>query len=184
MMLHAIVGMGNGQLMTRTTTCACNDCFLDGFNRNTTCAWNHAHIEEKAVEVVDTSSTTEHTGQEITDEIADECEQQASARSVCSSDIEDCAFVIARYDGNNYIGQVVEICPDGTYNINFMTDSGKRKGCFRWPAKEDKILRDLTDIVAVIEEPQTTTKAGRVYSVPEYVLKKYMGNILPAYTKC
>ncbi|KAH3709848.1 hypothetical protein DPMN_069313 [Dreissena polymorpha] len=90
MMLHAIVGMGNGQLMTRTTTCACNDCFLDGFNRNTTCAWNHEHIEEKAVEVVDTSSTTEHTGQEISDEIADECEQQASAHSVCSSNIDDC----------------------------------------------------------------------------------------------
>ncbi|KAH3826747.1 hypothetical protein DPMN_128657 [Dreissena polymorpha] len=163
--------MGNGQLMTRTTTFACNDCFLDGFNRNITCAWNHAHIEEKAVKVVDTSSTSDHTGQEISDKITDACEQQASARPVCSFDIEDGAFVVKRYDDNNYIGQVVEICPDGTYYINFMTDSGKRKGCFRWLAKGDKILRDLTDIVAVIEEPQTTTKAGRVYSVPEYVLK-------------
>ncbi|KAH3723996.1 hypothetical protein DPMN_049794 [Dreissena polymorpha] len=125
---------------------------------------NHAHIEEKAVEVVDTSSTTEHTGQEISDEIADECDVVARYDG-------NNYIVVARYDGNNYIGQVVEICPEDTYYINCMTDSGKRKGFFRLPAKEDKILRDLTDIVAVIEEPQTTTKAGRVYSVPEYVLK-------------
>ncbi|KAH3832759.1 hypothetical protein DPMN_106054 [Dreissena polymorpha] len=39
---------------------------------------------------------------------------------------------------NKQVHVQFEIRPDSTYYINFMTDSGKRKGCFRWPAKENK----------------------------------------------
>ncbi|KAH3832758.1 hypothetical protein DPMN_106053 [Dreissena polymorpha] len=46
------------------------------------------------------------------------------------------------------------------------TDMSKAIYLLFFERGHNKILGDFTDIVAVIEEPQTTTKAGRVYSVP------------------
>ena len=52
-------------------------------------------------------------------------------------------FVVARYEGKNYIGKACAIDEsDDTAHVNFMTQSRKCGGWFRWPNTKDKLWID------------------------------------------
>ncbi|WAQ99021.1 hypothetical protein MAR_023394 [Mya arenaria] len=172
MKLHAMIGQGDGPLLTRNTSCACDDCFVDKFNSQSKCNWSEIAVTKRIPQVVEASPNQEDDEPEIDQTDDETTRNQSEPEPLAPTEVSEGCFVVARYDDMKYIGQVIEVCfHDNTVYINFMADSGKRKGCFKWPITEDKVWRDMADIIKVIQTPVPTTKAGRLFSVPENILK-------------
>lgn len=185
MLIHAVVGINDGSLGTRETTCVCDACF-DGssFRVNSACGWNVCTISSKVVRNVASDTQNEKnqheshcTDTEKETETEKQTEEQSTEATKESRDISDLAvnrFVVARYsfDQKCYIGKVIEIeHDDNTVHISFMSKCGKLKGLLKWPLAEDTVWVKTEDVMWVIDDPTPTSKTGRMYSVPEDILK-------------
>ncbi|WAR19925.1 hypothetical protein MAR_001763 [Mya arenaria] len=168
MKLYAVIGQGDGRLLTRNTSCACGDCYVDKFNSQSECNWSEIPVTKRIPQVVEANQIKKLMSQKL---IKLMMKQRVTSQSQSHLLLLK-SVNVARYDDKKYIGQVIEVCfHDNTVHINFMADSGKREGCFKWPITEDKVWRDMADNIKVIETPVQTTKAGRLFSVPENILK-------------
>jgi len=158
MVLHAVATYTDGSernLLTRETTCVCDNCFgEEGFKRGSDCIWETASLK---------NVTARSKEPELDKTTNDKNEMEAKV------DVSD--FVVGRYDGTCYVGQVIEIdLEDHSVFINFMAPSGKSVKRFRWPSKPDQIWIEQTNVLRKIEPPQATGKGGRIFSVPAEVM--------------
>jgi len=85
--------------------------------------------------------------------------------------VEGNDFVVAEYDDNCYISQVMEIDKtDNSKHVNFMVESGKSLKRFKWPQKVDQIWIEEGKVLQKIEPPVKTGKGGRIFSVPDEIM--------------
>jgi len=144
MQLHAVVGVANGRLAVRNTSCACDECFNGTFNVKSICTWDECSIEVKRSQrnqtpnetssIEDNNSPDGNENEEERTDVEKNTENVNEISSlqvqVINMDIEK--FVVAKYDGKSYMGQVLEICEeDCTIHISFMVKCGKMKGRYK-----------------------------------------------------
>ncbi|MEE4247337.1 MAG: hypothetical protein V2I33_18150 [Kangiellaceae bacterium] len=80
-------------------------------------------------------------------------------------------WVVVRYQGTVYPGQVTQLCEvaggaagEVKYRVNAMAPSGPQK--FKWPRKKDQIFYSATDVLRKIEAP-TPTGSRKTYEFDE-----------------
>ena len=129
MKIHQIVGLGKNELKARYLSCFCDSCF----NKNTGefsfgCdGWiSHCVVKRNATIENEDQNEGEHEN-----ELHDiEPEPQVNAK------IGD--FVAAIYEGQWYIGQILEEDNvEKEFLINFM-ESDSKTSCFKWPKEKDR----------------------------------------------
>lgn len=168
--LHSVAVVNGREIMTRDTTCVCDKCFTDqGFtwSESNTCGWRKHTLyknlpEEENPELV-TEPNNEHEPSNTVEERDDSVTAVERSMNEC---INEGDFVAARYDGQTYIGKVVEI-DDGSFEITFMESGSKVKDCLKWPTREDRIWIESDDIVCKVCEPQSTGKGKRFYKLSD-----------------
>lgn len=160
MSVHAVTTGQNGILYLRNTTCTCRNCFSDdGFNPQSQCKWERVKMQR--VEHDTNMSTT------VTE--SEPCDREKDKTIV---QVEEADFIVAEYDGICYIGQVLEIDrTDKSQHVNFMAESGKSLKRFKWPQKADKIWIEEEKILRKIEPPMKTGKGGRIFAVPDEIIR-------------
>lgn len=139
MKLHSAVGNLAEKVLVRETSCYCSNCLHDeGFQADSTCGW-------KAVTILN--------------EVSGPLDSQLAVS------VND--WVAADYEGNWYIGQVLQIDEDdGELEVSFMT-RGKGNS-FKWPAQKDVLwLESGHSILCVIEPPVPIGKTGRTFRVTD-----------------
>ena len=141
MQLHAVVGVANGRLAVRNTSCVCDECFNGTFIVKSICTWDECSIEVKrshrnqqpneTSSIDDNNSPDGNDNEEERTDVEKNTENMKEIASlqvqVIDMDIEK--FVVAKYDGKSSVEQVLEICEkDCTIHISFMVKCGKMKG--------------------------------------------------------
>ncbi|WAR17870.1 hypothetical protein MAR_032464 [Mya arenaria] len=167
MSLHAIATGKEGILYVRNTTCACDLCFSDGgFNGKSNCKWEAVTMKKVATQnKVSRLGTTPINAEPEQDNRGKENEESSELV------LEVSDFVVAKYDGICYIGQILEIDPaDESYHVNFMAASGKSVTRFKWPSQADQLWLEREDILRTIDPQVATGKGGRMFTVPEEVI--------------
>ena len=165
--LRAVVGISDGKLVLRKTTCACNEYFSDeGFNSGSSRTWQQ-HILSK--------NKTEQAGDSeciIDREVQNEKKDAVvKVDEVVPVNVVVGMFAIVLYDEVCYVRKVLEVdADDDTLHISFMENCVKMEGRYRWPEPEDKLWVNKEDILKCIEEPIATGKTRRIFSVGEDVL--------------
>ncbi|WAR13664.1 hypothetical protein MAR_027844 [Mya arenaria] len=167
MSLHAIATGKEGILYVRNTTCACDLCFSDeGFNGKSNCKWEAVTMKKVATQnKVSRLGTTPTNAEPEQDNRGKENEESSELV------LEVSDFVVAKYDGICYIGQILEIDPaDESYHVNFIAASGKSVTRFKCPSQADQLWLEREDILRTIDPPVATGKGGRMLTVPEEVI--------------
>ena len=80
-------------------------------------------------------------------------EAQAEDSDTSSDEYTQGQFVIIKYEGKPYVGQIVTINKEGL-EINCMNQLGKMKNGFVWPKGRDCIFYKEQEVVCGIAEPQ------------------------------
>lgn len=191
MLLHAVARISDGRIIVRNTSCACNECFIDGtFQVTSCCEWTENTIVDKTCEDVkgktigygttdDITNTTDgHSDKHVQRTIENKDSQTENrdehvtgkAKLNLASSID--RFAVAEYDGKCYLGKVCEIDnTDDTVFVKFMTSCGKYAGNYKWPTKEDALWVRQSAIVKLVKDPVPTGKTGRIYTVGDDVLE-------------
>lgn len=163
--IHAVVGVSDHVLASRTTTCVCESCFADnGFEvRSSSCLWNEHDIQKASVNNV--PQNTQANGTQIETPTSTPSDTQVTVDEKVSPNL----FVLAVYDKEVYVGKVLEVdYEDNTVNITCMEKSGKLGKTFKWPSpKSDEIWVNRSDILKVIAEPIPTGKTRRLFNLSE-----------------
>ena len=73
-------------------------------------------------------------------------------------------FIIVKYEGTFYPGEVLHLVPNQSTTVSTMERSGSK--FWKWPAKQDVLDYPLHDIKWVIK-PQTIVSNCDTFSVPE-----------------
>jgi hypothetical protein len=178
MSVHAITSEGRPNLLMRNTTYACQKCFSEqGFNSESSCKWDIVTLRE-VKQRNDTSNLSDTSKQASVDDKAKGSSGDSESNAKDSDgegkdNVEVSDFVVAEYDGNCYIGQVLEVDKnDDSMYINFMTKSGKAIQRFKWPTKMDRIWVENNNVLRTkINAPKATGKGGRIFVVPDDILQ-------------
>ena len=144
MKLHSVVGNSAEKVLVRETSCYCSNCLHDeGFQADSTCGW-------KAVTILN--------------EVSGPLDSQLAVR------VND--WVAADYEGNWYVGQVVQIDEDdGELEVSFMT-RGKGNS-FKWPAQKDVLWLERHSILCVIEPLVPLGRTGRIFKVTDVTVELF-----------
>ena len=109
MQLHAVVGVANGRLAVRNTSCACDECFNGTFNVKSICTWDECSIEVTPNEtsgIEDNNSSDGNDNEEERTDVEKNTEKMNEISSlqvqVIDMDIEK--FVVANYDEKKLCG--------------------------------------------------------------------------------
>ncbi|MEW8542103.1 MAG: hypothetical protein AB2693_01095 [Candidatus Thiodiazotropha sp.] len=167
--LHAVVGLSDGQVMVRKTTCICSKCFSEnGFSLNTTCVWEkHRMAVGERETQSDSNEHNAHAG-EAQDDIESLAENITKEDHVTP---EIGRFAVVLYENMCYIGNIIDIDDDDDeVHVMFMEISGNLEGRFRWPRNEDKLWIVKSAILKLINEPVATGKSQTIFQVEEETL--------------
>ena len=154
MRLHAVFSLEPNKTWVRNTSCVCNGCFNITFLPVSACSgWREVNLTEG---------------------IAAENQKASSGKEIIIPDTGD--YVAAVYDGNVYMGMVLETDSDDTVFISFLehTDMMNNKTKFKYPRRSDEIWLNLVDVLCIIPK-LCETKRGLIFdvSVIDMVLVKY-----------
>ncbi|VDI60353.1 Hypothetical predicted protein [Mytilus galloprovincialis] len=159
MKLHAVAAIADGRILTKETTCVCQECFGDdGFKETTNCNWTVQSVLKNRDQLTPDVHQTEIDEVEIqNNEVPTEIEISLDDQIKIGS------YVAAIYDNIVYMGKVVEIdAPEKEMNISFM-GRGKLEGHYRWPSTEDTVWIDFTKILCRVNDPTPTGRSRRVF---------------------
>ncbi|XP_048256959.1 uncharacterized protein LOC125382708 [Haliotis rufescens] len=75
-------------------------------------------------------------------------------------------FLAAIYDGNWFIGKVLEVdIDDGDTKKTFMEKTQDKGKTYKWPSRPDEIWIEFDDVLCFIDEPVAIGKTRRQYNV-------------------
>ncbi|XP_048245740.1 uncharacterized protein LOC124116006 [Haliotis rufescens] len=75
-------------------------------------------------------------------------------------------FLAAIYDGNWFIGKVLEVdIDDGDTKITFMEKTQDKGKTYKWPSRPDEIWIEFDDVLCFIDEPVAIGKTRRQYNL-------------------
>ena len=176
--LHAAVGLKNGVIMTRETTCTCQTCFKPGegfsFTENSSCSWEIHSVLEEQVEYV---AFLENLGKHVTEEDPTGSENEVDRHMQAGHEKETLDllkninidvgdYVAAIYDSEWFIGMVTGTdLPEDEYKISFYEKTGKTSNCLKWPKVKDEIWLPKQNILCKVEEPEPTGKSKRLFKL-------------------
>ncbi|CAC5395762.1 unnamed protein product [Mytilus coruscus] len=158
MKLHAVAAIADGRILTKETTCVCQQCFGDdGFKETTHCNWTVQSVLKNHDQLTPDVHQTEIGEVEIQNNVPTETEISLDDQIKIGS------YVAAIYDNIVYMGKVLEIdAPEKEMNISFM-GRGKLEGHYRWPSTEDTVWIDFTKILCRVNDPTPTGRSRRVF---------------------
>ncbi|CAC5402742.1 unnamed protein product [Mytilus coruscus] len=158
MKLHAVAAIADGRILTKETTCVCQQCFGDdGFKETTQCNWTVQSVLKNHDQLTPDVHQTEIDEVEIQNNVPTETEISLDDQIKIGS------YVAAIYDNIVYMGKVLEIdAPEKEMNISFM-GRGKLEGHYRWPSTEDTVWIDFTKILCRVNDPTPTGRSRRVF---------------------
>lgn len=166
--LHAIIPTNSFTILTRETSCYCNDCLENP--RNSIHQWKEQFICRRQEDpIVDENlpqgKNEEHVVEITANEIShDSDDQMRESEENSSLEIQPSDWVSAIYENNYYFGQVVTVdTGDDEVEINFLAKSGKYGKAFKMPSREDKIWIERKNVLTILEkEPRSVGKSKRL----------------------
>ena len=135
MSVHAVAAISRGKVITRETSCHCQQCFTNGrFNPESPCLWKQHMLKEfpEGEEVVPV----------VGDWVAAAYDDKWYVGKVLAVDLAD-----------------------NDAHISFMQDSTKQPGFIKWPTPADKLWIQFKSVLAVIEPPIPCGKSQRQYKL-------------------
>ena len=157
--IHAVIGISQEEILTRHTSCYCEDCLRGDFCRGwlsvkLQCAQAKKKQRDAAQEIEPEPEVTEKSK-----ENTEEPEENADIFEAC----EEKKYVACRYQEDWYIGQIEEVDKeDKEIKVNFME---KTKNTYRWPNRADRLWVEAADILCFINEPTPTGKSRRNFNI-------------------
>ena len=140
MKLHAVAGEGSSKVLVRETSCYCEACLFG--NRCTN--WK----QESTRKVVSSEAFVEPPPVDVN-----------------TLDVHKEDFVAAIYDGDWFLGKIIDIdMDDGEIEVSFME---KKKSLYQWPRRADRIWVNKSNILCIISEPIETGKTKRMYKISD-----------------
>ena len=166
--IHAVAGINDREIMVRDTTCVCSTCFSEkGFiwSDSNTCGWNKEILSKTGVSGIEhNDNIRDDINNEISVGLATNETESTSQILIDQLVVGD--FVAAKYDGETYIGKVVDI-DEGLFEIKFMEKGKKVKECLKWPSVDDIIWVEPDNILCKVDEPISTGKGKRFFKLSE-----------------
>ncbi|XP_063966655.1 uncharacterized protein LOC135156857 [Lytechinus pictus] len=165
--LHAVKPVGKHSVAVRETSCYCDMCRSDpctspcsGWKVHSLLDNTRSNVSIEALQNCSVQGQDEYTGKSATPD-----ESSQIHRTVGD-------WVVARYDGKRYIGQIIKVDEEDA-EINFMEFTGEGNRFLKWPKRKDKIWVDNKDILQNVPSPSPTKKNKCLFFVEEHVFMAF-----------